>query len=327
MPMQPCQSLSTAVFLTLARGTTKYTEPTSLLWNLTNWMLWGLGKQGYYDPSKPSVSNDIRTAICLLLASSLSFSTIPRMQLPSRTPCQYLRLAQCHQIMESTLERRWPVTAVGFVAPPGITLDALPLRALIWRWGSVLLPLVVIDMFPLSETNLQTGSLSVLPQPHHDTTMGYSPNRRGRNSPTRHKVVGPINDSLQEPVRVHENEKRRLSGRIRNIVIMLSLIGLAVILLAGYLSDNALGHTHYAPQSQFVDWDERREEVKESFMTSWNAYKKYAWGTFMLRLVLRNYWTDINRSQATMCSTPFRKRAKTCPPMASAGSLWIVSTR
>ncbi|CCF37480.1 glycosyl hydrolase family 47 [Colletotrichum higginsianum] len=108
--------------------------------------------------------------------------------------------------------------------------------------------------------------------------MGSSPNRRGRNSPTRHKVVGPINDSLQEPVRVHENEKTRLSGRIRNIVIVLSLIGLAVILLAGYLSDNALGHTHYAPQSQFVDWDDRREEVKESFMTSWNAYKKYAWG-------------------------------------------------
>ncbi|TQN65186.1 Mannosyl-oligosaccharide 1,2-alpha-mannosidase, partial [Colletotrichum shisoi] len=133
-------------------------------------------------------------------------------------------------------------------------------------------------MFPLPETNLQSESLSVLPQAHHDATMGSSPNRRGRNSPTRHKVTGPINDSVQEPVRVHENEKTRLSRRIRSIVIMLSLTGLAVVFLAGYLSDNAFGHTHYAPQSQFVDWDVRREEVKESFTTSWNAYKKYAWG-------------------------------------------------
>ncbi|WQF82895.1 Putative glycoside hydrolase family 47, six-hairpin glycosidase-like superfamily [Colletotrichum destructivum] len=129
------------------------------------------------------------------------------------------------------------------------------------------------------ETNLQTGSLFVLlPYTHHDTTMGSSPNRQGRNSPTRHKVISPIKDSFQEPVRVHENGKTRLRRRIRNIVIMLSLTGLAILLLAGYLSDNALGHTHYAPQSQFVNWDDRREEVKESFMTSWNAYKKYAWG-------------------------------------------------
>ena len=27
-----------------------------------------------------------------------------------------------------------------------------------------------------------------------------------------------------------------------------------------------------------VDWDERREKVKEVFMLSWDGYEKYAWG-------------------------------------------------
>lgn len=27
-------------------------------------------------------------------------------------------------------------------------------------------------------------------------------------------------------------------------------------------------------------WDNRKEEVKEAFMTSWDAYEKYAWGAF-----------------------------------------------
>lgn len=29
----------------------------------------------------------------------------------------------------------------------------------------------------------------------------------------------------------------------------------------------------------FVDWDDRRERVKEAFMLSWDGYEQYAWGT------------------------------------------------
>jgi len=29
-----------------------------------------------------------------------------------------------------------------------------------------------------------------------------------------------------------------------------------------------------------VDWDERREQVKEAFTQSWDAYERYAWGMF-----------------------------------------------
>lgn len=28
-----------------------------------------------------------------------------------------------------------------------------------------------------------------------------------------------------------------------------------------------------------VDWDERRERVKDAFILSWDGYEQYAWGT------------------------------------------------
>lgn len=31
-------------------------------------------------------------------------------------------------------------------------------------------------------------------------------------------------------------------------------------------------------QEPAVDWDERREKVKEAFTLSWDGYAKYAWG-------------------------------------------------
>ena len=32
------------------------------------------------------------------------------------------------------------------------------------------------------------------------------------------------------------------------------------------------------PDSAVVDWNERRERVKEAFMLSWDGYEQYAWG-------------------------------------------------
>ena len=31
--------------------------------------------------------------------------------------------------------------------------------------------------------------------------------------------------------------------------------------------------------STSVDWDDRREKVKEALMLSWDGYEQYAWGT------------------------------------------------
>lgn len=35
-----------------------------------------------------------------------------------------------------------------------------------------------------------------------------------------------------------------------------------------------------------VDWDGRREKVREAFMLSWDGYEQYAWGVFALFFVL-----------------------------------------
>ena len=33
--------------------------------------------------------------------------------------------------------------------------------------------------------------------------------------------------------------------------------------------------------SEIVDWNDRRERVKDAFKLSWDGYEKYAWGTYM----------------------------------------------
>ena len=33
-----------------------------------------------------------------------------------------------------------------------------------------------------------------------------------------------------------------------------------------------------ATQAPFVDWDSRREQVKEAFILSWDGYERYSWG-------------------------------------------------
>lgn len=39
------------------------------------------------------------------------------------------------------------------------------------------------------------------------------------------------------------------------------------------------------PGAAKVDWDDRREKVKEAFMRSWDGYEKYAWGGFTPRRI------------------------------------------
>ncbi len=36
------------------------------------------------------------------------------------------------------------------------------------------------------------------------------------------------------------------------------------------------------PQGSKVDWDSRRERVKDAFISSWDGYEKHAWGTLYL---------------------------------------------
>ena len=35
------------------------------------------------------------------------------------------------------------------------------------------------------------------------------------------------------------------------------------------------------PESSKVDWDDRRQKVKEAFVLSWDGYEKHAWGMYV----------------------------------------------
>lgn len=72
-----------------------------------------------------------------------------------------------------------------------------------------------------------------------------------------------------------------------------------------------------------VNWDERREKVKEAFVDSWAAYERDAWGN-------RPHPTisifGLTASQARISTAPSASRARTWARRAWAGSLSTLST-
>jgi len=56
----------------------------------------------------------------------------------------------------------------------------------------------------------------------------------------------------------------------------LAAVALAVGLIL-WLQGTQIEQAHHT--SRAVYWDNRREEVKEAFISSWDAYSKYAWGS------------------------------------------------
>lgn len=42
------------------------------------------------------------------------------------------------------------------------------------------------------------------------------------------------------------------------------------------ISDDPIGYGHFG--ASFVNWDSRRDQVKQAFVTSWDAYARHAWG-------------------------------------------------
>ncbi|KAK1533468.1 glycosyl hydrolase family 47 [Colletotrichum paranaense] len=108
--------------------------------------------------------------------------------------------------------------------------------------------------------------------------MATSPNRRSRHSPTRPKAAGSAGHDPRISLHLSSKRKNSLRRRIRNVFIGIVVSAVLIACLRGYFSGDALGYMQYSPQAQFVDWYDRREEVRDAFLTSWNAYKKHAWG-------------------------------------------------
>lgn len=59
------------------------------------------------------------------------------------------------------------------------------------------------------------------------------------------------------------------------------------------------------PNGATVDWDERRERVKDAFVLSWDGYEQYAWGTWSQprRSLLGRDWLSHSRTGASFGRT------------------------
>lgn len=59
--------------------------------------------------------------------------------------------------------------------------------------------------------------------------------------------------------------------------LLVLLLALALATAFNWVQDDAIGSSHhFAP---LVDWEHRREAVRNVFVESWDAYSQHAWGT------------------------------------------------
>lgn len=83
--------------------------------------------------------------------------------------------------------------------------------------------------------------------------------------------------------KVHQREPQpgsRLASTLKSLLVLCSIIVTSIVsyLARKHLSDNPIGLGHHV--AGFVDWNARREQVKDAFTTSWDAYAKVAFGPF-----------------------------------------------
>lgn len=71
------------------------------------------------------------------------------------------------------------------------------------------------------------------------------------------------------------NWRALVSGRRVSRILLLVQLGLVAKYFFFTDSEYGLG---FSPLDRDDDWDQQREEVRETFITSWDAYSKYAWG-------------------------------------------------
>lgn len=78
-------------------------------------------------------------------------------------------------------------------------------------------------------------------------------------------------------------------------------------------------------EAKHVDWAERRERVRDTFIISWDSYETYGWGRCSNKYLHSGQCAKVNL-QAMMSTTPSPKRAETWLKAAWAGSLSTLST-
>ncbi len=96
----------------------------------------------------------------------------------------------------------------------------------------------------------------------------------------------------------------------RNRIIQALLTGGTLALLAGNFTGRANVETaldFFRPVYRDSYWDSHREEVKDAFVTSWDAYAKYAWGKLIDSLVVASLFPiSANTNSSWLLKAPLR---------------------
>lgn len=107
-------------------------------------------------------------------------------------------------------------------------------------------------------------------------------------------------------------------------------LGLGLVLLAGWwfgLFSRGIGRSDKSE----VDWERRRQQVKQVMKESWKAYESDAWGMnsidALLPLAMMNNANPTSIHQASISITRAARMVRIWYPAASVGSLSIPSTR
>lgn len=84
-------------------------------------------------------------------------------------------------------------------------------------------------------------------------------------------------------------------------VLMSALIGVLTLSAGLFVGDPSVEFAldYFQPMNRDSYWEGHREEVKDVFVKSWDAYSKYAWGKFGLFSVAcpPNWWSSYTQQQ------------------------------
>ncbi len=127
--------------------------------------------------------------------------------------------------------------------------------------------LIVLRVLRCSQLNFETFS----------TCRKMTPSDK-----TRSRTFGDQRRNRQPKPDIHrtsvQQEPRRSPLPLMRKALVAGVVALAVgSILCWKGSQNGLGYY----TSRAVDWNDRREEVKEAFVVSWDAYSEHAWGSLL----------------------------------------------
>lgn len=95
---------------------------------------------------------------------------------------------------------------------------------------------------------------------------------------------GRVKRSRKPHIESSQSRTRRNTSRLPKASKILPLGALLLFLLlwiilgtvTHWIQDNGVGFSHHV--APFVDWEQRREAIRNAFVTSWDAYSQHAWG-------------------------------------------------